>query len=75
MSSSRMTEMTKKEGIGRMAEFPHFLRTHFLSLKNKGYPVEILHKYIPEVYFTGRERSVKNKENSTWKKILPFITQ
>ena len=26
-------------------------------------------------FFTGRERSVKNKENSTWKKILPFITQ
>ena len=67
--------MTKKEGIGRMGEFPLFLKTHFSSLKNKGYPIEILHKYIPEVYFTGRERSVKNRENSTRKKILPFITQ
>ena len=66
--------MTKKEGIGdgRISTLPE---THFSSLKNKGYPIEILHKYISEVYFTGRERSVKNKENSTWKKILPFITQ
>ena len=74
MSSSRMTGMTKKEGIGRMAEFPHFLRTHSSSLKNKGYPVEILQKYISEVYFTGRERSIKSREKSTQKKILPFVT-
>ena len=74
MSSSRMTGMTKKEGIGRMGEFPLFLRTHSSSLKNKGYPVEILHKYISEVYFTGRERSIKSREKSTQKKILPFVT-
>ena len=74
MSSSRMTGMTKKEGIGRMGEFPLFLRTHSSSLKNKGYPVEILQKYISEVYFTGRERSIKSREKSTQKKILPFVT-
>ena len=66
--------MTKKEGIGRMGEFPLFLRTHSSSLKNKGYPVEILQKYISEVYFTGRERSIKSREKSTQKKILLFVT-
>ena len=66
----------------------HFPRTNFscstfnrniqifkIFLKNKGYLDEILDKYISEVHFTGRGRSLKNKEKSTQKKILPFVTQ
>ena len=66
----------------------HFPRTNFscstfnrsiqifkIFLKNKGYLNEILDKYVSEVHFTGRGRSLKNKEKSTQKKILPFVTQ
>ena len=46
-----------------------------MHLKIKGYRDEILDRYISEANITGRERSLKNKENSTLKKILPFGTQ
>ena len=39
-----------------------------ICCKNRGYPDEILEKYNSEVNFTGRERSLKNKENVTQKK-------
>lgn len=44
-------------------------------MKIKGYRDEILDRYISEANITGRERSPKNKENSTLKRILPFGTQ
>lgn len=68
-----------KKGLVSGEALP-FLRT-FLTLhvlknvqifkiccKNRGYPDEILEKYLSEVNFTGRERSLKNKENITQRK-------
>ena len=44
-------------------------------LKNRGYPNEFLEKHLFEVNFKDRKRSLENKDKSTKKKILPFITQ
>ena len=44
-------------------------------LKNRGYPNKFSEKFLSEVNFTDRERSLENKDNSTKKKILPFVTQ
>ena len=44
-------------------------------LKNRGYPNEFLEKHLFEVNFKDRKRSLGNKDKSTKKKILPFITQ
>ena len=44
-------------------------------LKNRGYPNEFLEKHLFEVNFKDRKRSLENKENSTKKKIMPFVTQ
>ena len=44
-------------------------------LKNRGYPNEFLEKHLFEVNCKDRKRSLENKDNSTKKKILPFVTQ
>ena len=44
-------------------------------LKNRGYPNEFLEKHLFEVNFKDRKRSLENKDKSTKKKILPFVTQ
>ena len=44
-------------------------------LKNRGYPNEFLEKHLFEVNFKDRKGSLENKDKSTKKKILPFITQ
>lgn len=44
-------------------------------LKNRGYPNEFLEKHLFEVNVKDRKRSLENKNKSTKKKILPFVTQ
>ena len=43
-------------------------------LKNRGYPNKFSEKFLSEVNFTDRKRSLENKDNGTQKKILPFVT-
>ena len=43
--------------------------------KNRGYPNEFLEKHLFEVNFKDRKRSLENKDKSTKKKVLPFVTQ
>ena len=43
-------------------------------LKNRGYPNKLSGKFLSEVTFMDRERSLENKDNGTQKKILPFVT-
>ena len=44
-------------------------------LKNRGCPNEFLEKHLLDVNFKDRKRSLENKNNSTEKKTLPFVTQ
>ena len=45
------------------------------GLKNREYPNEFLEKHPFDVNFKDRKRSLENKDNSTKKKILPFVAQ
>ena len=44
-------------------------------LKNRGYANVFLEKHLFDVNFKDRKRSLENKDSSTKKKILPFVTQ
>ena len=43
-----------------------------ICCKNRGYPDEILEKYISEVNFTGRERSLKKQRKRHTEKNIAF---
>ena len=55
--------------------FNNNMQNFKIGLKNRGYPNKFSEKFLSEVNFTDRERSLENKDNSTQKKILPFVTQ
>ena len=55
--------------------FNNNMQSFRIRLKNRGYPNKFSEKILSEVNFTNRERSLENKDNSTQKKILPFVTQ
>ena len=55
--------------------FNNNMQNFKIRLKNRGYPNKFSEKFLSEVNFTDRERSLENKNNSTQKKILPFVTQ
>ena len=55
--------------------FNNNMQSFKTRLKNRGYPSKFSEKFLSEVNFTDRERSLENKDNSTKKKILPFVTQ
>ena len=41
----------------------------------RGYPAAILRKYIPEMKFSDRKTALQQRNKSTRKKLLPFVTQ
>ena len=55
--------------------FNNNMQSFKTRLKNRGYPNKFSEKFLSEVNFTDRERSLENKDNSIKKKILPFVTQ
>ena len=55
--------------------FNNNMQSFKTRLKNRGYPNKFSEKFLSEVNFTDRERSLENKDNSTKRKILPFVTQ
>ena len=61
--------------LSSVLTFNNNMQSFRTRLKNRGYPNKFSEKILSEVNFTDRERSLENKDNSTQKKILPFVTQ
>jgi len=59
------SQRTFEENIGNFAA----------RLKNRGYPASTVEKHLSEVNFTGRKTSLKNRNRTARKKILPFVRQ
>ena len=51
------------------------IRNFAARFKNRGYPASTAEKHLSEVNFTWRETSLKNRNRTARKKILPFVTQ
>ena len=43
-------------------------------LQNRDYPARIAEKHLSEIKFSDREMSLAQKNKTTPKKILPFVT-
>ena len=55
--------------------FEENIRNFAVRLKNRGYPAATVQKHLSEVKFSERKTSLKNKNKTAQKKILPFVTQ
>ena len=44
-------------------------------LQNRGYPARMVEKHLSDIKFSDRELSLAQKNKTTRKKILPFVTQ
>ena len=54
--------------------FSKNMRSFKTHLENRGYPNQFLEKHLSKVNLKDRKRSLENKDNSTKKKTLPFVT-
>ena len=55
--------------------FEENIRNFAIRLKNRGYLAAAVQKHISEVKFSERKTSLKNKNKTAQKKILPSVTQ
>ena len=74
VSSTRRKERIHKRR-GAVPPKNKFVTLDVTRLKNRGVPKRVFRKHPFDVNFKDRKRSLENKDNSTEKKILPFVTQ
>jgi len=55
--------------------FEENIRNFAAHLTNRGYSALTVEKHLSEVNFTGTKTSLKNRNRTARKKILPFVTQ
>ena len=55
--------------------FEENIRNFATRLKSRGYPAATVEKHLSEVKFSERETSLTDRNRTTRKKILPFVTK